>query len=219
MKILNLYAGIGGNRKLWGDEHEVTAVEINEDIAKIYQDFFSKDKVIVGDAHEYLLKHYKEFDFIWSSPPCPTHSRMNFLLKNKNNFKLKFPDMKLYEEIIFIKQWFKGDWVVENVRSYYNPLIKPQEIQSHYFWSNFTIKDTGLNRKKVRNDKGMTLNVKMEQQGFMIKDFYNYKGDKRTLLNNCIEPKLGLHILNYSKKEEQVTLNDRTATKGDKSGN
>ena len=27
MKILNLYAGIGGNRKLWGDEHEVVAVE------------------------------------------------------------------------------------------------------------------------------------------------------------------------------------------------
>ena len=22
MKILNLYAGIGGNRKLWGDEHD-----------------------------------------------------------------------------------------------------------------------------------------------------------------------------------------------------
>ena len=27
MRILNLYAGIGGNRKLWGEEHEVTAVE------------------------------------------------------------------------------------------------------------------------------------------------------------------------------------------------
>lgn len=27
MKILNLYAGIGGNRKLWGDDHEVTVVE------------------------------------------------------------------------------------------------------------------------------------------------------------------------------------------------
>jgi len=27
MKILNLYAGIGGNRKLWGDQHQVTAVE------------------------------------------------------------------------------------------------------------------------------------------------------------------------------------------------
>lgn len=27
MKILNLYAGIGGNRKLWPDDHEITAVE------------------------------------------------------------------------------------------------------------------------------------------------------------------------------------------------
>lgn len=26
MKILNLYAGIGGNRELWGNEHEITGV-------------------------------------------------------------------------------------------------------------------------------------------------------------------------------------------------
>jgi len=71
MKVLNLYAGIGGNRKLWEDV-DVTAVELNPDIAKIYQDFFPNDKVIVADAHKYLLKHYKEFDFIWSSPPCQT---------------------------------------------------------------------------------------------------------------------------------------------------
>ena len=81
LKILNLYAGIGGNRKLW-EGHEVTAVEFNPEIAKIYQDLFPNDKVIVGDAHQYLLEHYKEFDFIWASPPCPTHSRMNFLLQN-----------------------------------------------------------------------------------------------------------------------------------------
>ena len=56
MKILNLYAGIGGNRKLWGDTHEITAVELDPKIAKIYQDFFPKDKVIVADAHQYLLK-------------------------------------------------------------------------------------------------------------------------------------------------------------------
>jgi len=73
MKILNLYCGIGGNRKLWGDEHEITAVEHDPNIAKIYQDFFPNDKMIVGDAHQYLLDHYKEFDFIWSSPPCPSH--------------------------------------------------------------------------------------------------------------------------------------------------
>ena len=78
MKILNLYAGIGGNRKLWGDSHEITAVEIDKDIASIYQTHFPQDKVIVGDAHQYLLDHYKEFDFIWSSPPCPTHSKARF---------------------------------------------------------------------------------------------------------------------------------------------
>ena len=198
MKILNLYAGIGGNRKLWtpnGNEHEITAVELDENIAKIYKDFFPNDEVIIADAHQYLLDHYKEFDFIWTSPPCPTHSRMNFLLSQKG-VERKYPDMKLYEEIIFLQTWFKGSYVVENVRSYYQPLIKPQEIQSHYFWSNFNIPDTGRVREKVRNDKGQTLAVKMKQQGFEIKNFYNYKGDKRTLLNNCVESELGLHILN-----------------------
>ena len=199
MKILNLYAGIGGNRKLWGNEHKITAIELDPDIAKIYKDLYPNDIVITGDAHQYLLEHYKEFDFIWSSPPCPTHSRMNFLLQNKNGFKLRFPDMKLYEEIIFLQQWFKGNWVVENVRSYYKPLIKPQELQSHFFWSNLDIPDTLETRKKVRNDKGQTLKVKMEQQGIFIENFYNYKGDKRTLLNNCIEPELGLHIIKQIK--------------------
>ena len=55
MKILNLYAGIGGNRKLWGNEHEITAVELDKDIAAIYKDFFPTDKVIVADAHPYLI--------------------------------------------------------------------------------------------------------------------------------------------------------------------
>lgn len=196
MKILNLYCGIGGNRKLW-EGHEITAVENDPDIAKIYQDLYPNDIVIVGDAHEYLQQHYKEFDFIWSSPPCPTHSRMNFLLKEKGT-EMRYPDMKLYEEILFLKHFFKGKWVVENVRSYYEPLIKPQEIQSHYWWSNFNITDTGESRKKVRNDKGQTLQVKMEQQGIFIENFYDYKRDKRTLLNNCVEPELGLHILQAS---------------------
>jgi len=198
IKVLNLYCGVGGNRKLWDENYEVTAVELNPSIAAIYQDLYPNDKVIVGDAHQYLLDHFKEFDFIWSSPPCPTHSRMNFLLQSKDKYKLKFPDMRLYEEIILLKQWFKGKWIVENVRSYYQPLIKPQEIQSHFFWSNFQIADTGRVREKVRNDKGQTLKVKMEQQGIFIKDFHNYSGDKRQLLNNCIEPELGKHILNFA---------------------
>ena len=77
MKVLNLYAGIGGNRRLWQNVH-VTAVEQNADIAKVYYHFFPEDKMIIGDAHEYLLKHFTEYDFIWSSPPCPTHSKINY---------------------------------------------------------------------------------------------------------------------------------------------
>ena len=82
IKVLNLYAGIGGNRKYWQDV-DVTAVEIEPNIAKIYQDFFPDDKVIITDAHQYLLEHYNEYDFIWSSPPCQSHSsfRHNICVK------------------------------------------------------------------------------------------------------------------------------------------
>ena len=200
MKILNLYAGIGGNRKLWGNEHKITSVELDENICKMYKDIFPKDDIICDDAHKFLLENFKDFDFIWRSPPCPTHSRMNFLLKNKNNYKYKYPDMKLYEEIIFLKTFFKGKYVIENVRSYYNPLIKPQESGSHYFWSNFIIPIMN-NRKKVRNDKGFTLLKKMKQKDIFIKDFYKYKGDKRTILNNAIEGELGLAILEAAQNE------------------
>jgi len=197
MKILNLYAGIGGNRKLWGDKHQITAVELDENIAKIYKDFFPNDEVIVTDAHQYLLDHYKEFDFIWSSPPCPTHSRINTLLvTGRNLIKARFPDMKLYEEIVFLKHWYKGKWVVENVRSYYKPLIEPQEIGRHYFWANFNINTFVGGWKMVRNNKGNTLEKKMKDRNTIITNWYGYKKDKRTLLSNMIEPELGLHIIN-----------------------
>jgi DNA (cytosine-5)-methyltransferase 1 len=202
-KVLNLYCGIGGNRKLWEDV-DVTAVEINKDIAKIYQDFYPQDTVVVGDAHSYLLKHLQEFDFIWASPPCPTHSRMNFL-HNVKGLALRYPDMKLYQEIIILNSFFKGKYAVENVISYYKPLISPQESGGHYFWCNYYVSDF-CNRLKVRNDKGCTLAVKMVAKNIEVKDFYDYDGDKRTILNNCIEPELGLHIFNESKKNVQTSM-------------
>ena len=99
MKILNLYAGIGGNRKLWEDV-EVTAVEYNAEIAAIYQEYFPDDTVIVADAHEYLLAHYKEFDFIWASPPCTSFSVASIGHHwNKDNTP-KTPDALLGVEIV-----------------------------------------------------------------------------------------------------------------------
>jgi len=208
IKILNLYAGIGGNRKLWNGDIEITSIELNPEIAKIYKDFFPNDEIIVTDAHKYLLEHYKEFDFIWSSPPCPTHSRLNTLLVNGKGLPARFPDMQLYEEIIFLQTFFKGKWVVENVRSYYNPLIKPQEDGRHYYWANFIIP----NETKdviVRNNKGFAaLDVKMKLRNTQINNWYNYKGDKRTVLNNMVAFKAGLHIFECAFKTKQKELNE-----------
>lgn len=210
MKILNLYAGIGGNRKLWGDEHEITAVENNPEIAAVYQDNFPNDTVIVGDAHEYLLEHYEEFDFIWSSPPCPTHSKINF--SNGGRWKRKYPDMRLYQEIIHLKHWFKGKWVVENVVSYYDPLIEPQESGRHYFWSNFTIpkKDYGVQigtlmhgtRKRIIREAQIP-----ELQALHGFDLSEVKiKNKRQILRNCVLPALGLFVFECAFKKVQRRL-------------
>ena len=206
MKILNLYAGIGGNRKLWGDKHEITAVEIDPKIAKIYQDFFPNDKVIVMDAHKYLLEHFKEFDFIWSSPPCPSHSRLRKTFSFANDKIRKrepiYPDMKLYQEILFLKHYFKGGWVVENVIAFYEPLIKPQEIQRHWFWCDFILS----NKKIIGKDNIQFGRIKQYEkiQGFNLDKYRNI--DKRTILRNCVRPELGLHIFKMAFKDQQKTL-------------
>lgn len=207
MKILNLYANIGGNRKLWGDEHEIVAVELDPKIAQIYQDFWPKDKVIVADAHQYLLEHYQEFDFIWSSPPCPTHSQVGRLRAFNEHNKAtgqwsaaKYPDMALYQEILFLQGYFKGKWCVENVIAWYKPLIPPNQMSGHWLWTNFYLSDfnTGSPRQittKGQNDR----KIREEKLGF---DLSKYTGiDKRLALRDCTEPELGLHILKESMKE------------------
>lgn len=202
IKILNLFAGIGGNRKLWSGDIEVTAVENVPEIAKIYQDFFPNDKVVVTDAHQYLLEHYKEFDFIWSSPPCPTHSIMNTSFYNREGMQ-RYPDMMLYQEIILLKHWFKGKWVVENVKSYYDPLIKPQESQNHYFWCNFII--SKLNRIIRRIDCD-DLELKQKERNTYL-DKYNISNElKDKVLNNMVFPEVGLSIFEMAFKRPQLTL-------------
>lgn len=189
-KILNLYAGIGGNRKLWED-CEVTAVEYNPGIAKVYQDNFPNDKVIVGDAHEYLINHFREFDFIWSSPPCPSHSRLNTASFPKGSREYEYPDLKLYEEVIFLKHWFKGKFCIENVIPYYEPLIRGTKLDRHLFWTNFTISHYQLTEEKESHEVSQIPYL----QEFLGFDLTNYKlADKRQVLRNCVIPELGLHI-------------------------
>jgi DNA (cytosine-5)-methyltransferase 1 len=136
MKVLNLYACLGGNRLLW-DNCEVTAVELDPELARLYQERFPNDTVIVADAHQYLLDHYKDFDFIWSSPPCPTHSKARFA--RRDTTETKYPDLNLYQEIIFLSTHFKGKYVVENVVPYYEPLIPAKKRGRHLYWTNFNL--------------------------------------------------------------------------------
>jgi DNA (cytosine-5)-methyltransferase 1 len=185
MRILNLYYGIGGNENV-------------PEIAKIYQDFFPKDKVIIADAHQYLLEHFKEFDFIWSSPPCPTHSRVRKMNPIQN--PPVYPDMKLYEEILLLQGYFKGKYVVENVISWYKPLIRPQEINKHYFWANFFINP--IKSESREHDSGNK--ILEARKGF---DLSEYGGiDKTKTLRNCVEPETGLHIFQEAFREYKTLL-------------
>ena len=184
MKILNLYAGIGGNRKLWGSEHDITAVEINVKIAGQYKNNFPDDKVIIADAHEFLRANFRDFDFIWSSPPCPTHSTLQMFRYHEKD--LKYPDMTLYQEIILLKNFFKGDWIVENVRPYYKSLIPPDFVLGrHFFWSNKIIAEADFKENKAYMRKKDELNT--------LKKEYGLDGN-RLMLRNCVKPEIGKYI-------------------------
>ena len=217
MKVLNLYAGIGGNRKLWQNV-DVTAVEMEPSIAEMYKQFFSFDRVVIGDAHQYLVEHFREFEFIWSSPCCQTHSRMRKNIAcavepgHGRNAEPVYPDMRLYQEIIFLQHYFKGKWVVENVISYYEPLIKPIQIQRHYFWANFPIPEMRLESDHIR---GRNIKECEEVLGF---DLSNFKSpskrgierkrdvEKDKLLKNCVHPLLGKHIFDSAFIKPQTCL-------------
>ena len=194
-KILNLYACLGGNRYKWDevtDNLEITAVELDPELAKMYQERFPNDTVIVEDAHQYLLDHYKEFDFIWSSPPCPTHSRARFA--RRNTTEAKFPDLKLYEEILFLENWFKGKYVVENVIPYYEPLIQANKRGRHLYWTNFNIPND------LRERKSSIMEGKNEVERwcqFHDYDFRKYKGSQRTdkVARNLVDYEAGKTIL------------------------
>ena len=177
IKILNLYACLGGNRYKWNevtDNIEVTAVELDYELAKLYQERFPNDKVVVADAHQYLLDHYKEFDFIWTSPPCPTHSRIQ--LSQYTTRDMKYPDMKLYQEIIFLDTFFKGKYVVENVIPYYEPLIPAKKRGRHLYWTNFNLPYDLGGRKNP--DLSRTKDLITALSKYHDYDFRQYKGEQ-----------------------------------------
>ena len=202
MNILNLYAGLGGNRKKWVG-HQVTAVEMDPKIAGVYSRQYPDDTMVIGDAHQYLLDHYEEFDFIWSSPPCQSHSRM---IRSGRNRKPRYPDFRLYEEIMFFKSNFKGKWIVENVVPYYKPLIEPVKLGRHCVWANFDIPKNievpefknFINRQNLSDKKDL-----MDWLGIHYEEniYYGSNHCPTQILRNCVHPDLGLQIFNAMAQE------------------
>jgi DNA (cytosine-5)-methyltransferase 1 len=189
LKILNLYAGIGGNRKNWKNV-DVTAVEYNQEIADVYKDFFPEDTVIVEDAHEYLRKNYKNFDFIWSSPPCQSHSKVRMMASKSGSYDVVMPDMTLWSEIIFLQHFAECPWIVENVKPYYKPLIEPkQKLGRHLIWSNVDIPYKELKDGLKHNERGMS------HKGFFDLRPYKLKHRKDQIIRNSVDPALGEYIL------------------------
>jgi DNA (cytosine-5)-methyltransferase 1 len=196
IKVLNLYCGIGGNRKLWRNAH-IVAVEKDRHTAECYKKLFPDDEVIIGDAKEYLLNNFKNFDFIWSSPPCPTHSAIRRCAVKAGKTKPAYPQMDLYQQIILLKHFAPKTscWIVENVKPYYQPLIEPTKtLHRHFYWCNFQITDFNVTNKRKHND----INGSSTVYGFNITKT-NIK-DKRKALRNMVDPQLGLHIFNCAKE-------------------
>jgi len=193
LKILNLYACLGGNRYKWNEvkeDIEVVAVEWDEELAKLYQERFPNDTVIVADAHQYLLDHYQEFDFIWSSPPCPTHSRARYWAIGANGKSPTYPNLNLYSEILLLDYHFKGKYVVENVIPYYEPMLNPKKRGRHLYWTNFNLPNSLSNRGgKLKEAKTNSESLK-HYNSFHDYDFTKYKGKQLIL-------KIGRNLVDY----------------------
>ena len=212
LKVLNLYSCLGGNRYKW-DNVDVTAVEVDPELARLYQERFPDDKVIIADAHQYLLDNYQNFDFIWSSPPCPTHSRLRKTNTGEGarQSKASYPDMRLYQEIIFLQHFFKGKWCVENVISYYKPLIAPIKRKRHYYWTNFLLPNE-LSKRDIKVGTGE--NEYKNLLAFHKIHLSQYKGKQRKdkIARNLVDYEAGKTILDTARgimrkeNEQQLDL-------------
>lgn len=214
MKILNLYGGLGGNRKLW-TRHEVTTVEMEPKIAAVYSRLHPKDRVIVGDAHQYLLEHHAEFDFVWTSPPCQRRSKMNKWTRHKRR---QYVDMELYQQVLLLRHFFAGKWVVENVEAYFDELIPPTaRIGRHIFWSNFPIPDYTppeqpkgfINLCNLAGKRAL-----QEWLGIHYPEsiYYGNNHCPAQILRNCVHPLVGNHILDSAMcamiRDKAINLED-----------
>ena len=198
IRLLHLYAGLGGTTELLDEGiFKITHVELNPKIAAVLKKRKPNQKVIIADAHQFLLENHQNYDVIASGIMCQTHSKMNRATRHN---MVRFVDGKLFEEIIFLKTYFKGKWFVENVVPYYEPYGKPTRLGRHLFWSNFEIPPM---EDLPKSPKGM-MNLATTGQKKEMMDWLGIHYDENIyydgnhcpvqILRNCVHPLLGLHV-------------------------
>ena len=108
---------------------------------------------------------------------------------------MKYPDMKLYEEVIFLDNFFDGRYVVENVIPYYEPLISAKKRGRHLYWTNFNLPNNiGVRKVGIGGSTVDEMNKLIEFHGY---DFRKYNGDqnKIKIARNLVDYEAGRTIL------------------------
>lgn len=118
-----------------------------------------------------------------------------------------YPDLRLYEEVLFLKHYYNGLWVEENVVPYYEPLIPPtKKIGRHLFWANFRIGNKKFETEDVTK-------ITTSNYGFDISSETIRTERKDKIVRNLVNPEIGLYLLEQAlgihraNQTEQATLN------------
>ena len=108
---------------------------------------------------------------------------------------MKYPDMRLYQEIIFLDNYFTGKYVVENVIPFYEPLITAHKRHRHLYWTNFKLPNNLSNR--YNPDLSRTKNLIDALSKFHDYDFRKYNGEQRMnkIARNLVDYEDGKTIL------------------------
>lgn len=187
IKFLNTFAGVGGNTELLDrDKFEVTHIELYSKPTRYLEENFPNDIVLRKNAWRYIPENFRDYDIVWASPSCKTHSRARvFQLSDRyvnGNFEL--PDERLWMLIKWLKVFgSRMIWIVENVIPFYTSIEIPTALVGrHLVWSNKRIGDKSFEADQII----------YKQKGSFDRDRMN--------------PEIGKYIIEQAINDKQTSL-------------
>jgi len=114
------------------------------------------------------------------------------MASKSGSYNAKLPNMELYSIIIFLQHFFKGKWIVENVKPYYTPLINPTgKLGRHLIWSNFEFEEKDFKDSHIKHNKvtGKSVKYGISLEGIKLKH------RKDQIIRNCVNPEISKFLL------------------------